>query len=431
MTGEREIDLGLRIMDLMMHGATTMADFISQTLSYFEGVDPVARKLRGKDTLAVFVKPEELDLASKKLTQEGVANVKSMNTQLNGMGLIIFAQSDAGKAMDVINHFRAERARSGIVNIDVLRAEMDDNIRRIENVSLHEAMLFAGHAGENDIHIAMERPRQGEYSVVFGADDMAKIQQIRRSVALELSGIPGEALRKQLDYENENAMYIRDQILNKDADINVYDLEGKSIVSDDRKIVFIDVDGDRMTIYRNERNFHDRTSNLLASLRNPVYLDNKDYLEIKSISDREEKKKRLSECDRKNGRPVYTREEVLAIQKLEASKALYEKELATHSNDQMELSFSFTNDEMRMMPFVEKGDVEISLDKDILKEALDRSDELKITDPADLENYDYGDSLYINAIENDKEFYGERFDAYNARNDENANFLPDQYEREE
>lgn len=441
---ERNLQYTVQVMNMGLQGANTLVNSVYQTLNYISNVDLDARALKkyvknGGDLSVSICAPEHLKEISKRLELNGVTHISGKNHAMGGCGVLIFADVDSKTVDEVIANYKEEIENSGITDKSVLFNESDGHIRKVKNLCMEEAMLFAAHAEEKGIHIAVEEPDKGSFNVLFREKDRLKIDNIKRTVSLESSGLAGKALYKQLQYENENSMRIYRKVLDKEnSDFHVVSLDGACIhVQKDN--VIVERGASIKTIDKNDPSFASEVNFALCNMRNPIDMNDEKYHAYRDAFTRNEKKRILMEADKENGRPSYSKEELYAIKKMEESRKMYEWKLQQENPDQVLYEYSYTNEEMRPADFDQYEQFNFESEHD--RKERGKEDQV-FFDEAAARYEGYADTPEIMTYEQQHyseeildgrtpelyEEYQQTMDEFNIDHDRNANGIDDRYE---
>lgn len=231
---ERGVDLSYKMADLFLKGANTLLSVVTEALQYLDR-DPMAKTLKaymdhgGKLEFSICQKAygDELERA---LRNEGITYLRSNDMANGGICIFLYADRDRERAEQVFARFRAEHGRAGIVDQGVFWAYAKEDVRTLSGLSVHEAMLFSEKAEKAGILVSMDEPRKGEFALHYAGRDMPVLESIKATVALELAGKSGEALKQQLEYENRTFTEISERLWQTpEAPFYVVDLSGNTM----------------------------------------------------------------------------------------------------------------------------------------------------------------------------------------------------------
>lgn len=430
---ERNLDLGYKMTDLFLTGANTLLSVMCEILNYLDK-DPMAKTLKqymnhgGKLEFSICqpAYAKELEMLLKK---EGISYLRSDDMANGGVGLFLYADKDRERVEHVLNELRAEQGRSGIVDKSVFWAYANDDVRVLSNLSIYEAILFSEKAEKSGILVAVDEPQRGVFSINYAGKDMPKMEAIKATVAVELAGKSGEALKRQLDYENRTFTEIDEKLVNDPENhFFVVDLSGNTMEVTKQGIRY---EGERgvITIDRFEDDYSDRANELLLEFRNPILLNEVEKARLDQTAD---KRKVLTEVSKEHGRPQITREEYLEAREKLEQKELYEMKLAMEAPDHSKIAFNIEDADLRLGTFEEFNDLNIaeneSIREDLLQDARkrlkgyqshDRAEEFTIEDQKFAEQVLDGQQHEV-AIEQE---------TWELMHDKNNNYIPDEYER--
>lgn len=433
---ERNIDLSFKTCNLFLSGMTTVFEVVEGLLEHCNR-DPAAKLLEkhmkngGNLDFTACKKELALEL-EEKFKNAGVIFLRTENLANGGVNLFVFSSKDREAVEKILNEFRAEHRESVVIDNSTMAAYSNGCIRAISDLSYEEGILFTEHAEKRDIPLVIEEPKTGKYKVIYAEKDQEIINRIKANVAMELSGLPGTALRKQIIYEKEKAEYQTDLLLNyKESEIiYLVDLKGSQMEINNQKIVYQTKDS-IFTVDRTESDFVERATALYLDMKGPVLLST----EQKNMLDQEVNKKQfLVKEEKKQGRPSYTPEEYHAIREMMLKREMYEMKLAMAEPDQAVFDISLENDDMRLAAFEEFNDINErkvnamaeEVDENIFSEIHNRMNSYVDTpEMLDYEQIDFERDI-LDGVEH--EFMSDK-DIMDLQHDKNNNLMPDQYEK--
>ena len=430
---ERGVDLSYKMADLFLKGANTLLSVMSEALRYLDQ-DPMAKTLKsymdhgGKLEFSICQKAygDELERAFQK---EGITYLRSNDMANGGICIFLYADRNRERAEQVFAKFRAEHGRAGIADQSVFWAYAKDDVRTLTGLSVHEAMLFSEKAEKAGILVSMDEPQKGVFALHYAGRDMPVLEDIKATVALELSGKSGEALKAQLDYENRTFTEISERLQQSpEAPFYVVDLSGNTMEVTDRGIRY---EGDKgvITIDRLEEAYWERANELLLEFRNPTLLN---QAEMERLSANPDKRRILSEISKDHGRPQITREEYLEAREKLEQKELYEMKLAMEDPDHSRIAFNIEDADLRLGTFEEFNDLNEeenrNIREDLFQDARRRLKRYQNLDRAEedtLEEREFADRI-LDGQSQEQDFNRE---AWDLMHDKNNNYIPDEYER--
>lgn len=430
---ERDVDLSIKLTNLYLKGIDTLVNVVSEVLQYLDK-DPMAKMLNkymkhGGELEFSICRPAYANDLEKMFRKEGITYLRSNDMANGGVTLFVYADRDREKVNDIINQLRSEHTKSGIADRSVFWAYANDDVRTVSNLSSPEAMLFAEHAEKAGILVSIQQPQKGIYELQYAAKDEKFMDAIKISTALELSGISGQALIRQLNYENQNYSFLSEKLNEEISEpFYVVDLDGNEIYAEENGIRYEGKKGE-ITVDRMEDDYAQRVNDLLIEMRNPVFIRESDK---KTLDEASNKKEALIALDKRNGRPTYSKEEFLEAKNVMKNKELYEMKLAMEHPDKNKIMFSIENDEMRLGTFEEFNDLNEETDnlvkEELLGEARRKIRAYKMHDHAEeatLPEQEHAeqvlDGLDISRQRED--------DVWDLMHDKNNNYIPDEYER--
>ena len=334
---------------------------------------------KGGEISCSFCQPQYANALSKKLNAFGINHIATYNTAREGTGMIIYAAADENKVKKILEQYiREPKMESGLVTTEQIFIRSNDNVRKMEGLSYYEASLFAIHAKEQGVSISAEQTGlHNEYTVFYNAKEIQDIQNIQKMVSLELAGTAGKALEKQIDYEETNFNTIRNKIMNHQNEKEFYiaDINGESISVNKDEIIYTFQDGHRVFDLNENPEWLDDIANLVAEMRNPVYMDKNTFMKW-DRQDNEKKIEILYEQDKKNGRPELTQAEYEAAKRINEKIQLYYDKLAMGPVEQLKFHYALTNDEMKLAEFKSMESVNQEAKEDIVEEKIETEEEL-------------------------------------------------------
>lgn len=435
---ERNIDLLLRLATLEMDAGSRLSAATYSFLDYMDK-DKTAKALNKnlrKDEMYVTVaNPECAKNLSRRLDAKKILHMTLYDANKD-TNYLVYAKSDAAKVRMITDQFRSEINEKGNLEKRVLFAGNPD-VKKIQNLDVAEAMLFSEHATKAKIPFSLQEYEKNKYLFYYHTYDYDKMDNVKKMVSLELSGVHGDAYKKQLEYENENYIEAIKQ-LNGD----------KAVVISGKNNVYIEANKDSITFHENEtvlsvsktqKDFYNISNYMLANVKEPVVMTPDQFEDYCSCKNKE---KFRAKVDSENGRPTLSPEQYIALKKFEENLSLYEQKMQLDNADQEFLECSFENNELRMASFTEINsinrdmihDKEHTFDKDV--EFLDQArsnyfgyediDDYKSEESQNIEEAVlYERDEYLTEIEDFEDLDQDYLDFLNDRN---GNMIPDQYE---
>ena len=219
---ERNLDMTFKMSILFFNGTTSFMNVINALMEYASSTDPAVKTLRkymdaGGHLDFTVCKPEYEKELSERFRDEGITYMQTRSMANGGVDVFLYAESDRAKVKEILNDLRGEYGKSGITDHATMYAYAKGNVREIPNLNRDEAILFAEHAEKRNIKILVEEPAKDQFRVSFAEKDSNTVNRIKADVAIELSGLAGQALRKQLHYENDKLVKILDMAKNYES----------------------------------------------------------------------------------------------------------------------------------------------------------------------------------------------------------------------
>ena len=433
---ERNLDMTYKLTNLFLSGTTTLLEVIKTTFDYMDK-DPAANILKkymkngGQLDFSVCQKEYANELA-ERMADEGIVFLRSGNMAKGGVTMFVYAETDCKRVEKVLNEFRAEHSRDGVTDHATLYAYANGNTRKLQGLDYCEAARLTEYAEKSGMKIVVEEPKTGEFNVLYAEHDRGRMNRIRADIAIEFSGIAGEALRKQLLYESTKATRMIDLVSNYTKEESTYlvDIKGQQMCITENGAVFKGENGE-ITVDRFENNYAERCTELIMEMKNPVQLTEEEKQEYENEIN---KKKFLTKADLSQGRPAYSAEEYKSIREMMAKKEVYEMKLAMAEPDQAVYDIDLENDDMRLATFEEFNEIneEIAntidreIDTELMKE-IQRKNRSYIDNPQilDFEAVDLENQILDGNI-HDHEYDK---DVMDLMHDKNNNLIPDEYEK--
>ena len=359
---EKMVNMGFRIGQMSAMYANSFMHGVNQFLKYMDR-DKSAKLLhqyinRGGDIAVSFCHAEYLNKLDRRLSAEGITHVKAYNSITGeNTGMLLYADYNSVKVSKILNQFRSEIGKHGMSEHEAIYEKSDMSVFRIGQLDYYKARLYLEHAKEIEADLAISEENDGSYVIKYNACDQDKVQLIRKIISLELSASAGEALKKQMDFENEKILKI-DKMLSDHKfyyEKYVCGLDGSMIHLKNEYLFYYGNEGTFKLDKRNP-NFYKTAVGLVATIKQPVILGQKQYDYYKNLTINE-KNQFLMQYELKNGRPKLSREEVQSIKLIREKVLRYELKLSLENPIQFKLHYAFENDEMRMAAFIEADQI--------------------------------------------------------------------------
>lgn len=433
---ERNLDMTFKMSNLFFNGTTSFMNVINALMEYASSTDPAVKTLRkymdaGGHLDFTVCKPEYEKELSERFRDEGITYMQTRSMANGGVDVFLYAESDRAKVKEILNDLRGEYGKSGITDHATMYAYAKGNVREIPNLNRDEAILFAEHAEKRNIKILVEEPAKDQFRVSFAEKDSNTVNRIKADVAIELSGLAGQALRKQLHYENDKLVKILDMAKNYESKEPSFliDLRGNEMKVEYSGVTYKGESG-VITVENNEPDFEERVDELIMKMNGPVLLNEQEKNEFDEQLD---KKAYLVDAERRNGRPEYTADEYAAIKEMMAKRELYEMKLALLEPEQAVYDICLENDDMRLATFEEYNDInkaavleKAEIESELIEEIQDRF--CGYRDKTNLLDYEMVD--FEEAVLDGREYDAFEKDVFDLIHDKNNNLIPDEYEPE-
>lgn len=442
---ERNVNMLFKVMDLGLKSISTVENVIGDVLKYLNR-DPDARLLKKEldhdGNLKFCVCKEEFARElSARLDRMGIPNLVSGSVSMDGACMILFSDKHEKEVEKILAQFRAEHDRGGIVPKSIINSRSGGNVLEIQHLNHYEATLMEEQAKAQGINIAIDNPSRDEFTIIFDKADRNVMNNIRMTVAVQMcSGPAMEALKKQIDYENDISMKFAKEASAYQGNTPYYltDLDGTTMKISGDKVTFQEKGGYEAVIDADDFGRDEKVMSFVASLNCPVKLTEKEYEQFQKLS-KEEQLNVLIQKDRENGRPALTQQEYDAIRKMEDARTLYEQKLAQDNPSQEVYQYSYTNNEMRMAVFEEFEQINQEAVHD--KQALNNED-VEILDDArsqfrgytveepkmSVEQQEFSEAVLENDFDRMEKEFGIDERWQDIIEDRNANYIPDDLE---
>lgn len=432
---ERNLDMSFKLTNIFLNGSMLLTEVVSEILQYLNK-DPAAKMLNnymkngGQLDFTVCNERYAKEL-EERLKDNGVVFLRTSAAN-KGAEMFVYADIDREKVNEVVAEFRADHEKDGIVDRSVFYAYAEGNVRQMTGLDTAQAMLITEHAEKRDMKLMVSETQKGIFTIEFAAKDLSKMNRIRTETAIELSGVAGKALRKQLEYESQNVVEIINKTNRGKETFYVVDLDGKEIKSDEVGVTYKGPEG-LITVEHTEESFEERANELLQRMRGPVHLTE----EQKHDFDMENNKKKfLVTADKENGRPSYTEEEYKAIREMAAKKELYEIKLSLLNPEQQVYDICIENDDMRLATFEEFNDINEKqteeyendeINPEIMNEIKESIRNMQDTQGEPIRDHELEEDI-LDGQEIERSEQLEEDLSWDASHDKNGNLIPDEYE---
>ena len=309
---------------------------------------------------------------------------------------ILYREEDLPIVRAEINHLRLEYNK-GLISTEEL-VSTGKALKAINGLNYNEAKLYAEHCKDLGLQFTLKEKDENVYTLVYTADDYQALDSIKMTVALELSGEAGDALKKQLDYEEKKYKNLVSDVIKNDKEMEIVDLQNHRLSASSNKVRYYD-NGKQIDLDRRSPSFNEDLCKVLSLMKNPVELTMEEFKKQQYL-DKASKKEFLYQKDKEHGRPELTKNEFIAISKMIKHQSLYEKKIAMENPVQRLYEYSYTNDEMRMATFesFEKSN-KLEKEEQITEEIKNFDENEKELFKEATEQYNQVDDQYIDAVE--------------------------------
>lgn len=397
------VDTPLKVIDSITKAVLAMELFIdrnaaAQTMKRFSELYEQGGRMG-----SVEVQPNTLHELHLRLEEKGIRHLPVVNLNKDGKGQIFLMDNDREAAVEVFDKFIAEvktgeirktardkqiaekiiseydHLRSSIVSMDTLHVLSKGKIRRIDNLSIEEGLMFIERAKAQGVIITPEISSKDSCSICYGNNDKAVMDSIKARVAVDLAGEPGRAIGEQIRFENEKYKKACDIAVDYQTKNTVIaSLDGSTLSIDEDKAVYDGIRG-KETISKYSPDYALKVNSYMTFMRDATVFGSVEY-EAFQAADRKEKIRMIREKDIADGRPEITKETFDLIADKERKRALYEAKLMMDNSPELVEDNPLTNDEIRFGTFMDKemdnreashdmAQEGVGLDRDILDDA--------------------------------------------------------------
>ena len=257
------VNYGLKAIDITMNATATTAELLLQAMKMFDGngsVRAMNKLIKNNETEYVMCDVDEMQTLKSRLEKKGVGVDKDTGKKMEGVlavmvkdengkerGMVVYNKKYHDLVVNTIRAFNAER-QGGIVDFKSLDTYSDGRMKTINNIDKNELMLFDKQCKAYGVPYAIQGPENGKYEISFADRDRDEMERIRLDTATALTGKSAPIYIKQLEYENQTQLNIRQSVLTgKDKESNENIKVGTVVVDrDGRKIEFTK----RCNVYR-------------------------------------------------------------------------------------------------------------------------------------------------------------------------------------
>lgn len=297
-----------------------------------------------------------------------------------GVAVFNFDEKRMAEVNEIHNKIVSEHLPGGIIDRSMLNDESRNpltneiSVLEIPNLSKDQAQLMINNSKALGVHIALKQTGGDRFTVSYCSKDQDAINVCRAATAISLAGEAGHAFRKSMAYQRMNTEKIVEKCALEDMSEPLYVVDGKN---PDIHVTHSMIKAGDQSLSKDDPNVKAKERaerNVQFMLRQmkdmdePVYLNEEQYKKYCEMNTKAEKMQFLHDVDKEHGRPSLSKEEYVALKELEEKHSLYEKKISESSVPQGKVTYSYTNDEMRMADFreCEKENWEMEHDKEEL-----------------------------------------------------------------
>lgn len=220
-------DIGSRLtMQIIQMASNTLIQVVKLMEDLFKSSkDPVERAFAeqiGKGNVAyVCVEGKDAKALQGILRREGIESfTKTLNYGKDSdigeqyKSYVLVSKNDMEKAQKIINKYYLSKER-GLTSMKNLKILSDNKTKSFVCKDQEAVQLYIKKAESAKVPIFVTKEKEG-YGIYFAEKDLSKIDSIRADVAISMSGITGEHLRKQISWMNQNKKDICALLQDKD-----------------------------------------------------------------------------------------------------------------------------------------------------------------------------------------------------------------------
>lgn len=443
---DRSLNYIYKHADIGMRTVSTLSEVIYGLLNYLDKDRDAAflknYLAKGGNCSFIECSKDAADSIERQMKQQGIRFVSSGTTTMNGKRIIIFADKDAQDVNKIVNRYRCDHNRGGVVTKDQLSEMSHGSMLKVVDLDKYDANMMAEIATEQGISCSVESGKGDRFNVIFNSAERDKVNNIKMTLALQKAHRNAyEGYKAQFDYEESLSREFSEKAAmhNTNEPIYLADIDGNTMIVTADKVTYTEYGGAEIVVDYADRNRDDTVMQLVASMNNPRPLSKEQYQDFVR-EDLAGKKEIAIEADKRCGRPGFSQAQIEELKEAQENLALYEQKLAQDNPEQEVYSYSYLNNDMRMATFQEYEEINREAVHD--KKELRESNTPEIYDDArslyrgmrdELESVPIEQEQYAEAVmENDideLEKLDEEFEkddlAVEMMNDLNADMIPD------
>lgn len=376
---DRFIDISLRSVQMAGAVVESMTSALVEFLKFRaanQNDKAIVKYYKSGGKLSVSMcSPEEMKKISSWLKENDVTHsciIQEREVDGTKIGLILYPEKEEEKVKKLLDQYRAEHTRGGMTKKEVLWYKSNGHLRKIKDLDKATAMLMEEHARKKKLDYYIEEPKVGKFNIVYCTQDQNVMTQVKAEVAIDLAGKSGDALKKQLEYEDKNTVEIFEKISDPKTDaLVVVDLDGNAIQISENAVKISG--SETIELARNTGNAEIDKKTMtqikcaLSCMRTPVYMNEENYEKYKKLLTNE-KIQFLAELEKEHGRPQYTKEEYADIKAKETLREEYITKILRERGSSV-LESPFSNNELRGASIQKEEYEKYELKEEIILEA--------------------------------------------------------------
>lgn len=246
----------------------------------------------------------------KKLKQEG----------------IVVIGGDKERECIVVEADGTERQSRGYVYM-VAKTDLED-IYRIRDELMHEqpnkmtlklvklegieATLIKKHLEEQDVSCKVYENRNNEYNLLYSKENRKELDYAKLITAIELSGIDGQAVRKQYEYRMEQSVNAEINIFDRNQKETFYLINHESTLEVNKKSVTYSRPGHEPLVIPKIEENRGAICGCFREMGTFLTVNRTEYQEFAKFASGEERYKHIQEWMRQQKVPQFSHEELLA-----------------------------------------------------------------------------------------------------------------------
>lgn len=375
----------------------------------------------------------EEEIKQYNKTKPPKEQIKYMVSPVNkNISMIIIPDKFEKEASRLMNDIRANIIEGGLVTKDMLWTRSNGEVLKMNGLSTEEVVRLAEKAERAGVCVSLEDMGNDKYNVMFNEKDAGKMAELSSSMIYDLHGECKDIYKKQIDYEINNELRIRDKIMDTKAKpFYIVDADGKTAQVRGTTFIYNAPGQEQLILSRNKH--QEEIKMIMGEMRHPVDLT-RDEFDRYQRGNLEERKAVMLQADRDHGRPQLTKEEAHKMKDHEEKRSLVERKLLAGHPLEDYIQNAVTNEEIQMSEYYalnEKND-NFEPDKEIMEQMQERQQKLEVE--IETKAPDHNDLVIDKDIENgfdreEQEYnWNEAERDYWAVEDQNGDYTADIYQ---